>query len=570
MAHATGSGPRTDNGRRPRPWTPHLSGVAALLLDEEGRVTQWGGAAARLFGRPAERAVGRHLVDLLPGARAETVLRAVTDAASGVPRSDLLFVESGDGLRRELAFTWEPLTRPGPWGAVLVTAADAALARGVTDPTGGERLALLHELSSRVSSTLDPLRVAEDAVDVAVPRFADSAGLYIAEGLLRDEAYPDHDADGSLALRRLALRLTRRRTDDHDWSGAFPAGEIVRYYARHPAHRCMATGRPVIYTVAELEPIEIDKIASVLGGTGPAPLDEITFLAVPLTARGMVLGFISFIRGPGRPRYTGDDVKLAEDLAARAAICIDNARLYSRERRTAQSLQQNLAPSNLTVPPGLEVAHRYLPVSAMTVGGDWYDVIPLSETRMALVMGDAMGHGAAAAGAMSQLRASVRTLAGFDLPPDEVLRRLDLMAGDMDAIQCATCLYATIDLSTRICALSRAGHPPPILVYPDGTASVLDLPTGLALGVGDPDHSQTYATTEVTIPAGATLALYTDGLVESREQDIDTGIAALVDHLRSPGPTLDATCATIIDALPTQYDDVALLLARITTDLQKR
>jgi serine phosphatase RsbU (regulator of sigma subunit) len=164
---------------------------------------------------------------------------------------------------------------------------------------------------------------------------------------------------------------------------------------------------------------------------------------------------------------------------------------------------------------------------------------------------------------MSQLRAAVRVLAGFDLPPDEVLRRLDRLAEHLDAIQCATCLYATIDLSTRICALSRAGHPPPILVYPDGTASVLDLPSGLALGIGDPDHSQAFATTEVTIPAGGTLALYTDGLVESREQDIDTGIATLVDHLRSPGPTLDATCATIIGALPTQYDDVALLLARI-------
>ncbi|MEO3809983.1 SpoIIE family protein phosphatase [Sphaerisporangium sp. B11E5] len=560
MAHASGSGPRTESIRRPRPWTPRPSGVAALLLDEEGRVTQWGGAAARLFGRPAERAVGHHLIDLLPGAHAETVLRAVADAVRGVPGGDVLHLDSGDGRTREIAFTWEPLTRPGPWGAVLVTAADAAPAG---DP-GGERLALLHELTTRAGATLDPRRVAEDAVDVAVPRFADSAGLYVAEGLLRDEAYPDRGADGSLALRRLALRLAPRHPGTRDWPGAFPPGEIVRYFARHPAHRCMATGRPVIYTADELEPVEIDKIHDVLGGAGPALLDETTFLAVPLTARGILLGFISFIRGPGRPRYTRNDVKLAEDLAGRVAVCLDNARLYSRERRIAQSLQQNLAPRTLTAPPGLEVAHRYLPVSTMTVGGDWYDLIPLSDTRMALVMGDAMGHGAVAAGAMSQLRASVRTLAGFDPPPDEVLRRLDLMAEDLDAIQCATCLYATIDLSTRVCALSRAGHPPPILVNPDGTASVLDLPSGLALGVGDPDHSQAFVTTQITIPAGGTLALYTDGLVESREQDIDTGIAALLERLRSPGPTLDATCAAITDALPTQYDDVALLLARVT------
>ncbi|GAA1504259.1 hypothetical protein GCM10009677_40520 [Sphaerisporangium rubeum] len=561
MAHATGSEPRTGGLRRPRPWAPHLSGVAAVLLDEEGRVTQWGGAAAWLFARPPERAVGRHLAELLPGARAETVLRAVADAVGGTPGSDLLQVESGDGRAREIAFTWEPLHRPGPWGAVLVTAAATAQARETAGP-GAERLALLHELSTRAGATLDPLRVAEDAVSVAVPRFADSAGLYVAEGLLRDETYPDH-ADGSLALRRLALRLTPRELQVTGWPTAFPSGEIVRYYARHPAHRCMATGRPVVYTVEELDPAEAGRIAGVLGGARPGLLDETTFLAVPLTARGMVLGFLSFIRGPGRPRFAGDDIKLAEDVAGRVAVCLDNARLYSRERRTARALQQNLAPQSFHVPPGLEVAHRYLPVSAMTVGGDWYDVISLSDTRVALVVGDAMGHGAVAAGAMTQLRASVRTLAGFDLPPDEVLRRLDLMAGDLDAIQCATCLYAVIDLPARTCALSRAGHPPPILVHPDGTATVLDLPAGLALGVGDPEHSLVFETTHVTVPAGATLALYTDGLVESREQDIDTGIATLRDHLRSPGPTLDATCAAVIDALPVQYDDVALLLARV-------
>jgi hypothetical protein len=358
------------------------------------------------------------------------------------------------------------------------------------------------------------------------------------------------------------LRVGIGRTDEHNWPAAFPPDEVVVYGALHPANRCMVGDTPIAYTAAELEADNLDRITGVLGGSTIGVLERFSFLNAPLTARGMVLGFIAFSRGPGRPRFDDCDRTLAEDLARRAAICIDNARLYCRERRTSQALQENLAPPALTVPPGLEVAHRYLPASAMPVGGDWYDVIPLSETRIALVIGDAMGHGAMAAGAMGQLRAAVRAFASFDLPPDQVLHRLDRMAEDMHSIQCATCLYAIVDLATRTCALARAGHPPPILVHPDGAVSLLDLPSGLALGLGDPAFSTAFSTTEVPIPLGSTLALYTDGLVESREQDIDTGIAALQGALGSPRDTLEATCDAIINALPKHYDDVALLLTR--------
>ncbi len=518
----------------------------------------------RLFGRPPERAMGRDICDLLlRGTRRETVRRALAEVAAGSRWSEVLSAECADGRIHDVAFNLEPLTRPGSWGAVMVTAMDTYLPEA-EDASPCERFAMLNELSARVGATLDPAQAAEDFMDVAVPRFADTAGLYVVEGLMRDEEYPDLTADGSIMVRRLALSLGARHTSERAWRTAFPANEIVLYGGRHPANRCMAGDTSIAYTAAEMEIKDLDKITGVMGGSAVDFLEKSSFLATPLTARGMVLGFIAFSRGPDRPCFDEHDKTLAEDLATRAGICIDNARLYCRERRTAQAIQHDLAPRTLTVPPGLEVAHRYLPASAMTVGGDWYDVIPLSETRITVVIGDAMGHGPVAAGAMGQLRAAVRALAGFDLPPDQVLRRLDLMAEDMDSIQCATCLYATIDLDTRTCAVARAGHPPPILVYPDGTASVLSLPSGLALGLGDPTFSGAFTTTEVTFPVGSTLALYTDGLVESREQDIDTGIATLQEALGSPHGTLESTCDAIISALPKQYDDVALLLTRTT------
>ena len=549
---------------RSHPGTAHLAGFAALVLDTNGCVTQWGGGAMRLFGRPPERAVGRNICDLLlRGTRRDTVSRALARVAEGAGWSDVLSAECADGRVHDVAFNWEPLARPGTWGAVMVTALDTSLTcPGDADASTGERLALLNELSTHIGATLDLPQAAQDFIDVAVPRFADAASIYIVEGLLRDEAYPDLAADGSVRVRRLAFSLGTRRTDECDWRAAFPTNEIVHYEARHPASRSMAGGMPVVYTTADLEIRDLDRITGVLGESALTILATSSFLTAPLTARGIVLGFIAFCRGSDRPGFDDHDKTLAEDLATRAAICIDNARLYSRERRTAQALQEDLAPRSLTVPPGLEVAHRYLPASAMTVGGDWYDVIPLSETRIALVIGDAMGHGAVAAGAMGQLRAAVRALAGFDLQPDEVLRRLDRMAEDMDSIQCATCLYAIVDLGTGTCALARAGHPPPIMVHPDGTTVVLALPSGLALGLGDAVFSGAFTTTEVSFPAGSTLALYTDGLVESRVQDIDTGIASLRAALAAPLDTLDTTCGAIVGALPKQYDDVALLLTR--------
>jgi len=219
----------------------------------------------------------------------------------------------------------------------------------------------------------------------------------------------------------------------------------------------------------------------------------------------------------------------------------------------------------------MEVAHAYLPVGDHVVGGDWHDIVRLPDGRAALIVGDAMGHGPEAAAVMVQLRTAAHTLAELGLPPGQVLRKLDAMAAGMDtagmdagtAAPFATCVYAVIDPSGGASGIVQAGHLPPVLVLPDGETEVLDLPPGLPLGLG----TGSFEATQFSLIPGATLALYTDGLVESRSRPIDDGLAALRDALSSaltgPGSTLDDACRTVTQLLCEHgEDDITLMLAR--------
>ncbi|MFF7651013.1 PP2C family protein-serine/threonine phosphatase [Streptomyces sp. NPDC007983] len=232
------------------------------------------------------------------------------------------------------------------------------------------------------------------------------------------------------------------------------------------------------------------------------------------------------------------------------------------------------------------MASRYLPADSRAgVGGDWFDVIPLSGSRVALVVGDVVGHGINACATMGRLRTAVRTLADVDLPPDELLTYLDDLVihltddeqdttaeetMDTGADQAttgevgATCLYAVHDPVSRHCALASAGHPLPALVSPDGGADLVRGFTGPPLGVGGPS----FETTELELPAGSVLALYSDGLVRSSDRDIDAGLTKLCDALPVPVPvpdtSMDAACDTVLCALAADRpaDDITLLLAR--------
>ncbi|MBB4920264.1 ATP-binding SpoIIE family protein phosphatase [Streptosporangium saharense] len=422
-----------------------------------------------------------------------------------------------------------------------------------------EQLSLLNAASKRIGSTLDMFETGRELMNVAVPRFADAAGILVQDRLLTEGEFAQRSIDGSALVRRIAVGVSSTTPDDY--ADAFPVDEVTSYAAWTPYARCMATGNPILYprlgrrTSEEIgRSSKRESVARVL--------EDSSFLAVPLKARGRVLGFVIFTRRPDSEPFDEQDVNLAEELAARTAVCLDNARLYNRERRTALTLQSSLLPADLYQPLGLTIASRYLPASDLVgVGGDWYDVIPLPGCRVALVVGDVMGHGIRAAATMGQLRTAARTLASLDLCPSEVLFRLNRMSQDLDTTQIATCLYATYDPVTRACAISCAGHVPPVLVRPGGETELLELPAGLPLGIGN----EPFERRELVLPHDSILAFYTDGLVESRERDIDEGIGMLRDLLTGGRHDLEELCDLTIGAQRPGHerDDIALLLARV-------
>lgn len=429
----------------------------------------------------------------------------------------------------------------------------------------------LAEAAARIGSTLDLGQTAAEAVEATVPGFADVAAVYVAERLLAtgDAAAPFRLGQ-RIAVRRLAgrfaaqARLPEQRTGPRG-NGLFPPGEVVVFEPGTPAGRVMATGKPMLYDKPHDQAVA--RIAKLAGDSGmPRGTGRFTsFLAEPLTAHGTTLGCMLFGRTRASPPFTRVDAAVAAGLVSRAAVSIDNARLYSQATQTALALQRGLLPATLPSPPGLEVAFRYQPTGAHVVGGDWHDIITLPSGRAALIVGDAMGHGPEAATAMVQFRTGAHALASVGLSPAQILHQLNKMTETISAAPFATCATTVIDTASGSCVAARAGHPPPVITFADGGTQVLDLPPGLPLGVG----AEHFFETPVKLPAGATLALYTDGLVESRDRPVDDGISALRQTLRRvlsvPGASLDDACETVMLELgDARQDDITLILARRT------
>ncbi|WP_234382610.1 SpoIIE family protein phosphatase [Streptomyces dysideae] len=423
------------------------------------------------------------------------------------------------------------------------------------------RLALLFDAGTRIGTTLDVRRTAEELAEVAVPQLADFAAVDLMDPVLRgEEPVPAHDE-----LRRVAMSGVREE------SHLYEVGELVRFVPSAPQARSLAHQESVLEPVlAEApgwfaqDPVRCAKIV----GSGIHSL-----ITVPMQARGVLLGVVSFLRSQSPDPFEDDDLSLAEELVARAALCIDNARRYAREHTLALGLQRSLLPQGLRSQSAVEVAHRYLP-SRAGVGGDWYDVIPLSGARVALVVGDVVGHGVHAAATMGRLQTAVHNFSSLDLPADELLSRLDALVDRLDAVQDlagtgrsvgsgvvgATCLYAVYDPVSRHCVLARAGHPLPALVHPDGTVEFPEVPAGLPLGLG----LLPFETMELEISEGSELVLYSDGLIEDRNRDIDVGLKLLQEALAQPARPPEETCDAVLDALLPAHpsDDVALLVAR--------
>ncbi|MFI8301759.1 SpoIIE family protein phosphatase [Streptomyces nigra] len=437
------------------------------------------------------------------------------------------------------------------------------------------RLQLIAEAGQRIGSTLDVTRSAQELADVAVPGLADFLSVDLLVSSLDDlpeQPLTALSEGGPLKLRRVAHQSVHPGSP----KAVVAPGRVYEYPAGSLPAESLYSGRARLYQVTE--PVIADWVArEPLRSSRIRDHGFHSVMTVPLSAQGTTLGVVVFARHQNPYPFQQDDLVLAEELTARAAVCIDNALRYAHERGTAVTLQRSLLPQRLPEQTAVEVASRYLPASARAgVGGDWFDVIPLSGARVALVVGDVVGHGIHASATMGRLRTAVRTLADIDLPPDELLTHLDDLVGRLateaaDTKQVtldretsgevgATCLYAVYDPVTCRCTLARAGHPLPAVMSPDGAVELLDLPAGPPLGVG----GLPFEARETELPEGSLLTLYTDGLVESRNHDIDVGISRLRQALTTPAASLDALCDTVLTTVLPQRpdDDAALLIAR--------
>lgn len=304
-----------------------------------------------------------------------------------------------------------------------------------------------------------------------------------------------------------------------------------------------------------------------------APKEAWAFL--PMIASGRVLGMctVSF----SHPRSFGDGERaLLTVLGGLVGQTLERVRLYEMEHARAQELQRGLLPRTLPRLPAAGAAARYLPAGrGEEVGGDWYDLIPLSADRVALVIGDVMGHGISEAATMGRLRTAVRTLADLDMSPDELFIHLNDLVSDLGEDFYATCLYAVFDPVARSCVYSLAGHPPPVVVRPDGTVHFPDVSPDPPLGAAEPP----FETHQLDLPDESLLVLCTDGLVESATRDVDQGLTQLrqvvsdaVAHTAYFDPAdqgsdvrrLEDLCDTVVSALLPDRghtnDDAALLI----------
>ncbi|MET7382036.1 SpoIIE family protein phosphatase [Streptomyces sp. NPDC005526] len=436
----------------------------------------------------------------------------------------------------------------------------------------GDRLRFVGAATRRIARGMDLDEIVMGLCRATVPTFSDAILVYLREPLPVGDERPV----GPLVLR---LRRTDRIPAERDTDGFLPV----------PAPEQPSELSVVTNELCEVRPGSA--LGEVLRGVRPvftdasparAALDELLgeaselsvpdgqrAILAPLRGRRRVIGAALFLRRPERLPFEPDDLLVAAQLATHSALGIDKAVLYGREAYIADELQRTMLPETLPRPTGVRLASRYLPAAETArVGGDWYDAIPLPGSRVALVVGDVMGHSMTSAAIMGQLRTTAQTLAGLDLPPQEVLHHLDEQAQRLGTDRMATCLYAVYDPVSHRITIANAGHPPPVLLHLGGRAEVLRVPPGAPIGVGGVD----FEAVELDAPAGATLLLYTDGLVESRLRDVWTGIEQLREKLSTTAqltgpdhpPPLEALCDEVLDMLGPgdRDDDIALLAAR--------
>ncbi|MET7617499.1 SpoIIE family protein phosphatase [Streptomyces sp. NPDC005408] len=423
-----------------------------------------------------------------------------------------------------------------------------------------ERLEFLNEVSGRIGSSLDLARTIQEVSAAVVPRFTDVAGTYLREQVIAGEGFPDGPPDATTMWHRVAVEHV---DEPGRWDDVVPVGESMPFPEHTPFFQCMTTGDPVL--VPRISEQMGTAIASQFEKRDIRPLiSGRSMLVVPLKARNVVLGFMILLRHPERALFNDMDRVTGAELAARAGLVLDNARMYTYQENVAETLQDSMLPQVTPRMAGCDTATRYLPGTLLgRVGGDWFDSVKLPGSRTALVVGDVMGHGLNSAAMMGQLRTAVQTMAALDLPPEQLLRNLDDLAQRLGEHYLATCLYAVYDPIRNELRMGNAGHIPPVIVRAaDGRSELLDLPTGAPIGVG----GVPFESVRVPVAPGDRLVMCTDGLVEVRGEDIGVGLATLCESAAHPAASMDDACDTIIRSLNTRggrKDDVALLMARL-------
>ncbi|GHH12036.1 SpoIIE family protein phosphatase [Streptomyces lanatus] len=553
------------------------SPVGIAIVDADLRYV-WSNSALEQFGGgPARTRLGRRLADIQPGLDARSIeaqMRRVLETGEpvvGYEHVGLVRSAPHRETAHMMSFTRLEDEHGHPMG-VYYTVVDVSARHRAR-----QRLALLDRAGEHIGRSLDIMQTAQELSDVAVPTFADFVAVDLLDSVLAGaELAPGPPRDTAVVPLR---RAGHQSVNENVPEAVVAIGEVATYLAGSPPIRVLTTGMP--WRQKRLDPLAKEWATDIPGGreTTFLELGLHSVMIVPIRARGVTLGVTTFFRRRRQDPFDEDDLTLAEDLVSRAAVCVDNARRYTRERDAALVLQRSLLPHRLPEQDAVEVAACYRPADELTgLGGDWYDLITLSGGRVALVVGEVPGHGIDAAAAMGRLRTAVRTLAALDLPPEEVLAHLDDLVArsareegvEPGAEEAAIaqsvgsgCLYVVYDPVDGQCTMAAAGHPAPAVVLPDGDVTFVDLPQGAPLGVGGPP----FEAVELALAAGSTLALHTDGLL-AREDDgdwvVDTDRDRLRQALERRSDTLDLRCRMVVDALvPARpHDDVALLMAR--------
>ncbi len=540
-----------------------------LGIDRSGRIVQHDRTAPKILARSADDLLGVHLSDITanPSAKStEDAIFTLLEAVKSERESNtMLNIAIEGGQAADAVVTAKPMqTGTSDVAAFVIMQIPVPSVDRFVDP-GVMREILLRDVTIPVGEdTLDFSELAKKITSQLVPTFCTAAEVLVLESIIGENELPTHGPEADVPLRRLHLKHV---ADNPAWNSAFPVGEVLRFPSNSPYTQAIETGKPAVER--NVTPDFARKLAKSwrrkpVGGL----MSGVSMLILPAISQGRVLGLLCCIRDTTTRAFDGYDRDMGMEFATRWAVFFDHATRYNREHATALTLQRSMLPTGLTYPSSVEVKHRYLPGSELVeVGGDWYESIRLAGARVALVVGDVAGHGVRAAVTMGRLRTAIQTLAMLELPPAESLQQLDELMKSIGEREphFATCAYAVYDGVTGEIELAVAGHLPPLLVHPDGRNEYLEVNPCPPLGIGNGDD--VIETRVIGVEDGSLFVLYTDGLVESRDRDIQDGLDRLQSAFGEGAPEkdLEDLCKTALDGVysDAKRDDIAVLIAKL-------